>query len=125
MGDLTTITIYNDALDEFKAYPEAFAKALFYGINEANRTRQSVSVQFRDRTGYITVHPSRHSTDSTLYVHSGNCVVEINPYCKDTERMVRERYGFIKGIVKLVKSDIRNLEKLLAEKKNKTGKKAL
>lgn len=120
MGYLTTITIYNDALNDFKNDPRAFAIAIFEGIDEANDMCKSAHVLFKDRSGYLTVHPSRHGSDNTVYVLKGNCVTEINPYSKDIKRLVEEKPDFIRSIVKIVKSDIKGLEKLLAEAKNQS-----
>jgi hypothetical protein len=80
MGYLTTITLYNDALHEFQKDPAGFAEALFDGINHANNRHREVSVPFHSHANYISVQPSRHADDDTLYIHTGNCVVQINKY---------------------------------------------
>lgn len=120
MGYLTTITIHNDALHSFEKDPEGFAKAIFEGIHEANRERKETSVGFKGYCNYISVQPSRHADDHTLYLHSGNCVSNLNPYNKDfeslTERMPDVAKSFIKraeNIIKMAKDKM---------KKNKTIK---
>lgn len=77
MGYLTTITINNDALGEFKKYPDEFAEAIFNGINLANRHSEEQSIVFKQYGNYISIQPSRHADDECLYLHSGNCVTNI------------------------------------------------
>lgn len=80
MGFLTTITIHNDALGEFEQNPEKFAKAIFAGINQANRENQQIDIGFKNYCNYITVEPSRHADAETLYFHGGNTVINIGPH---------------------------------------------
>lgn len=78
MGYLTTITILNDALEKFENHPADFAQAIFDGINRANRDRQEVSVPFHNYGNYINVQPSRHADDTTVYLHHGNGVTNLD-----------------------------------------------
>ena len=80
MGYLTTITIYNDALHVFEEHPKEFAEAIFDGIKTANRNRTAATVPFFNHGNYMEVQPSRHADDFTVYVHTGNCVSNLNLY---------------------------------------------
>lgn len=87
MGYLTTITVYNDALGTFKEKPKEFAEAIFDGIDKAFRQGTAVSVPCESYANYISVQPSRHADDKTLYLHSGNCVFNLNSWNKDFENL--------------------------------------
>ena len=80
MGSLTTITIHNDALHTFREHPEEFAKAIFEGIDAANRDHTEANVGFHGYCNYITVQHSRHADDHAIYVHAGNMVLSIGRY---------------------------------------------
>ena len=80
MGYLTTITIYNDALHVFEEHPKEFAEAIFDGIKTANRNRTAATVPFFNHGNYMEVQSSRHADDFTVYVHTGNCVSNLNWY---------------------------------------------
>jgi hypothetical protein len=75
MGFLTTITIHNDALHQFEQDPEGFAKAIFNGINEANRVHHSVNCS--GYGGYLKVFPSKHADDKRLYLHAGGTLTDL------------------------------------------------
>lgn len=83
MGYLTTITIYNDALNSFEDNRLAFADAVMRGIEEANYAHKEVSVPCLCYANAISVQPSRHADDLQTYVHYGNSVMNINPHSKD------------------------------------------
>lgn len=101
MGSLTTITIYNDALDTFKEHPLEFAKALFDGIDEANRDHSEATVGFMGYCNYITVQHSRHADDHALYLHAGNMVLSVGEYedkfCEWAKRDPKAALNFLKN----------------------------
>lgn len=115
MGSLTTITLYNDALHDFEKEPEKFALALFDGINRANDERQEVSVGFGGYANYISVQPSYHADDEQLYLHSGNCVTNLNPWSKDFQNLRPD----------LQKDFIARAERMIKEAKRKIKKREL
>ena len=69
MGYLTTITIYNDALNDFKNDPRAFAIAIFEGIDEANDTCKSAHVLLRIEVVILLFIP-RGMEATTLFMYS-------------------------------------------------------
>jgi len=115
MGYLTTIVIHNDALHSFKEDPKAFAEAIFKGIDEANMTREETPVGFKGYCNYISVHPSRHADDETLYLHSGNSVSEINTYSKEFEKLIARNRDLANELIKRAQNILtwtkRNLSK--------------
>ena len=88
MGYLTTFTIHNDALGAFEKNPKGFAEALFKGMQQASMEHKAVSVPFDSYANYITVEPSRHADDHTIFVHRGNTVVNLNPWNEDFKELV-------------------------------------
>lgn len=88
MGYLTSVTLHNDALHAFQQDPELFAKAVFEAIDKANGSRKEEDAGFKGYCNYISAHPSRHADDVTIYVHYGNCVFNLNPYCQDFKRLL-------------------------------------
>jgi hypothetical protein len=124
MGYLTTITIHNDALHAFEKNPEQFGKAILEGISRARMERKAVDVGFDGYCNYITVEPSRHADDHTVFVHTGNTVFNVNPYNEDFRELLARSpevaaqfVGVADGVVAMAK------EKLKVEAKKK--KKAL
>ena len=123
MGFLTTITIHNDALGAFEKNPKAFGEAILKGIKEANYKREEVSVGFENYANYISVQVSRHADDETIYVHSGNTVLNLNPYGKEFETLLTRDIGIIQNytdraefIVNAAKLKIKQKKKELAKK---------
>lgn len=113
MGYLTTITIRNDALHDFRKDPANFAEAIFKGIDEANMNYTEVSVGFAGYCNYISVQPSRHADDETVYVHSGNDVFNLNPYGQDFERLQERLPEILEKKIKVAKSIIDSAKKKL------------
>jgi hypothetical protein len=82
MGYLTTITIYNDHLGEFKEDPKQFGEDILGLIDEAFHAGRAVS------KNDIIVQPSRHADDTVIYLHWGNTVTNISPTCKENEELI-------------------------------------
>lgn len=120
MGFLTTVTIYNDALGEFEKNPKEFAEALFDGIALANRNHREASVPFMSYANYISVQPSRHADDHTLYLHSGNCLVDMNPYGSDFKAVLTRSPELAQEWVDRAKRILKDAQE--AVKKAKKGK---
>jgi hypothetical protein len=87
MGYLTTITLYNDALHKFEEHPKEFAETIFKGIEQANRKRAETSVPFHCYGNYISIQPSRHADDRTVYFHHGNGVLNVGDCSPEFEHM--------------------------------------
>lgn len=121
MGYLTTITIKNDALHEFKKYPEEFAKALFNGMNEANNEHKEISVPFSGYCNYIEIQPSRHADATTVYVHYGNTVFNLDAWGDDFLSLVNRDPKIAMEFVKAAESTIKECKKVIKEKLAKTN----
>lgn len=95
MGFLSTITIKNDRLHEFKENPAEFARIIFEGIDKANELHKSVSLE----GGYLGIQPSRHADDTTVYVHMGNTVFDLHYYGKDFEDLAARSPKVLKKFI--------------------------
>jgi hypothetical protein len=86
MGFLTTITIYNDSFDLFQKNPEEFGRTLVKAISENSSSSCAKDVSFGYHCNAISLQPSKHADDNTVYLHSGNCVVDVGAYSKQFNR---------------------------------------
>jgi len=118
MGYLTTIILHNDALDTFQKHPANFAKAIFDGINKANDERVQVDMPFEGYCNYISVEPSRHADDQTVFVHYGNTVVNLNPWNEDFKNMM-QRPDMAENFLKSAERTIKEARRSLNEAKKK------
>ncbi len=96
MGFLTTVTIKNDRLHEFNTDRAAFCNALFEAMNQANAEHSAVSVC----GGYLTVQPSRHADDHTVFLHSGNTVFDLNGYGEAFEELMASNPKHARELIK-------------------------
>lgn len=117
MGFLTTIHLHNDALHEFEAHPEEFAKAVFDGIVKANRKHEQVSVGFRGYCNHITVEPSEHADSHQVYVHYGNTVQNINPFRLDIREWAERSPETFETYVGIAEEFVKDAKKLLDKQK--------
>ena len=81
MGYLTTITIYNDGCDQIVKNKEKVADILYNacsGEYNNNRLHYGNTVGLGNHTNLFTVQKPRHAGDTTLYLHSGNTVIDVS-----------------------------------------------
>lgn len=128
MGFLTHVTIYNDALHAFESDPAQFAKAIFEGIARANQTNKATDVPFSCKdgggySGYLCVEPSRHADNSTIFVHHGNSVFNLNPWNKDFQDLLVRNPEYAAELVKVAESVLKQAKEEL-KKTKKAAKKS-
>jgi hypothetical protein len=119
MGFLTTVILHNDAQGDFEKNPEQFGKAILAGIADANWKRVQVDVPFNGYCNYISVEPSRHADDFTVFVHYGNTVVNLNPYNDDFKAMMQRpeiAEDFLEAAERTIKSAREALNKAKKDK---------
>jgi len=112
MGFLTTVTLHNDAMHQFKKHRLQFCKALFDGIDRADANHKAEDIGFRNYGGYLTAQHSRHADDHTIYVHSGNCVVNMNPWEEETKALAKRNPKFFKKLVDELAFTVKELKRL-------------
>jgi len=112
MGYLTTITIHNDGLHELKQDREKFVQTIFDLMNEANDGHQEVN------QGAISVQPSFHTDENQLYLHSGNCVTNINPYRQDFQELLKNNLQVAELFVRQAESLIKEAKRQIKQYKS-------
>jgi hypothetical protein len=117
MGFLTTIVIHNDALGAFEKDPMLFGQTILDGINQANNIHRETDMGFNGYANYISVHPSRHADDETVYLHSGNTVVNLNKYDKDFEELVAINPSLANDFVQRAQRILTNSKQCIKPKK--------
>lgn len=118
MGFLTTITIHNDAFHNFEKHPEQFGNAIINGIGEASSKHKEVDVPFLGYANYISVQPSRHADDHTVYVHHGNTVLNLNPWNTDFKELVERNPDVAEEFVKTAEFIVKEAKKKIKEERN-------
>lgn len=103
MGNLTTVTIYNDGIDQIPKNAQEFADAL-YAAAQSTSDPQIIAVG--NFANLVKVHPFRHADNSTTYVHKGNTVCEMAPWSKETRRIMRERPEFFEKMLKFMRAQV-------------------
>ena len=119
MGFLTTITIHNDAQHAFKKDPEKFAKTIFDGIIQAQRANKQVDVPFNGYANYINIQPPRHADAETIYLHTGNGVINMNPWNQDFEDLYNYRPELVKDYIKKINFLVKEMKEKVKEFENK------
>ena len=114
MGYLTTVTIYNDGADQLRDNADEVAKALY----DATQQRESKSYCIGNHGNLINSQPTRHADEHTTYVHMGNCVIEMNAYSAETERLLRNNPSFGDGLIKQLEWSLKLVKELRDKIKN-------
>jgi hypothetical protein len=106
MGLLTTLTIRNSAIGTLKTDPGELAKQVLAGIEAAHNQCVSVEMPLGGHGDALVVQPPRHADDDTLFVNTGNSVLQLDPTSKEFQ-------AFLKRNPKLAKEYVRRLNRLV------------
>lgn len=114
MGYLTTITIYNDGIDSLRENSKEIIEKI---INASTRTLYEGSIELAHDcfANLIKVHESRHADDHTCYVHMGNTVIEMNPYSRETKRILEKSPEYFDRLLKHMDQTVKELKKMRKE----------
>jgi hypothetical protein len=123
MGYLTTVIVNNDAFHTFKEHVEQFGNAIIEGVYKAQREGKQVDVPFYGYANYISVEPSRHADDHTVYVHYGNTVFNLNPYNNDFEEIVKRNSDLADNLVKIAQRIVNSAKDKIKEERKLRKKK--
>lgn len=107
MGNLTTLTIYNDGIDLIKKHAQEFADAVYAASNRALPAPTTIGLG--SFANLIKVQHTRHADNNTTYVHMGNTVCEMNPYSPETKRLMREHPAFFEKMLKFMRAEVKEL----------------
>lgn len=103
MGNLVTLTVYSDRIDEILANPKKFVEELA----AASNSPQSSTI-----TGQTKVQGYRHSSEPALYVQIGNTCCILDAYSGETRRLVEENKKFYGEMVSYAEKTVRELRLL-------------
>ena len=82
MGNITTFSIYNDGLDQIKANPIEFVDKVCEAASRNSQKEFGVGNFYN----LVRCQGCRHADDTTIYIHTGNCVTEVNPFSQNTAK---------------------------------------
>lgn len=126
MGYLTTVMLRNDCAHNFREDPKQLGERILDGMDRANREHKSVDAAFVVGKGIncnpIEVQPSRHADDHQVYVHYGNTVFNINPWCEDFKELVGRNPDCAESFVKVAERMVKECKAKIKE--SKAAKKA-
>jgi len=118
MGNLTTLTIYNDGIDLIPKHAQEFADAL-YEVS-CGYSNNGATIGVGNFCNLVKVQPTRHADAHTVYVHMGNTVCEMSPWSRETRRMMREVPQFFEKMLDFMRAQVEDLsaefEKVQEEK---------
>ena len=103
MGNLTTITIWNDWLYDLVKKPKELTKLIEAHVSGGAQTIEKEGVK---------LFKPRHSSDHTIYVHMGNDVQEINCYSPETRALLRDHPKFFHQIMNYMEFQLKKLREL-------------
>lgn len=108
MGNLMTMTIRTDCLDEVYKNPQLFADELKYAVSSAGSFQGRL---FND-CGAIICQQLLHADSHSMYVHMGNTVTEMHSYSKETQDLAKEFPDFFDRLVGHIERELVQLRKL-------------
>lgn len=123
MGYLTTIVIHNDAFHDFTKDPTLFGNSIIDGVYTAQRENRQIDVPFKGYANYISVEPSRHADDYTLFVHYGNGVTNLSPYGLDFKQLVGRNPQYAERLVKIAQNILDGAKDLIKKETKARNKK--
>lgn len=117
MGYLTTITLYNDESHYIKEFPKEFAEIVYeatLGIPDNRRKHHRVC-------GNTIFHQPRHADDWAMYLHIGNCTIDV-ANLKEMREIFNRNPEFYKQIIERVKYHLGDLKRVqMQESEVKNG----
>ena len=113
MGFLTTLTIYNDGIHLLEPHAKEFAQEVFH---LAAALRGPADVPLGHFANAVRVQKSRHASNDTIYIHSGNCVTEFHPNSEET-RAAMAHPAFFEKRLKILEQAVRDLKRMYKEHK--------
>lgn len=111
MGYLTTITFRNDYGDTLRANAEKVVEEIY----RAMMRHEPSDISIANCGNPMEAQGTRHADDHTIYVHMGNCVTEMNPYSKETKKIIKQNPDFAKRLIAFMAEETKELKKLLKE----------
>lgn len=111
MGYLTTFTVYNDHADLIKREPLQFAEKVYEHIGTHEDISFGIVTERMIAPNMVYVQQSRHADDHTIYVHMGNCVVEVNPSSESFQKLLKNNPEFANKIIEYLDKQVKEVKK--------------
>jgi hypothetical protein len=110
MGNLVTLTLYTDELDQVKKYPEEFGEAVYNAVCRGGGKENGWMPTSFGSNGSFIMQKVRHSSMNAIYLQSGNTVTEIGTYSDDVERLLNKNLDVLEDDVKYIQSVLTSLK---------------
>lgn len=117
MGFLTTITFKNDALHEFQKDPKKLGEIVIDAMSRQQPGSQTYA--FNGYANYIEAQQTRHADAWALYLHSGNCVFNLNSFGKDFSELLVINLKVAKDFVKRANDILKDCKRRIKESEMK------
>lgn len=108
MGYLTTITFRNDSYSEFERHPKKLVEEILKALNGTQIARGIDYFSIGCEVNPVILQKPRHADDTTLYIHAGNTVIDVESL---TEATNKNEWAINKSISEM-KYHIKRLNKL-------------
>lgn len=113
MGNLLTLSIRTDAIHEMLNHSKEFCKRVYGSLNNMGASAIGVG----DCCEVADVQAVRHKDSSTVYVHMGGTLSEMNACSGDTEKLMAEHPEFFDEMLKYMKDSVSELGEKFAKTK--------
>lgn len=121
MGYNTIALFSNDAYDQFKKHPEKTVNNILDGM-DGGRQSYKGSYGVGNHANPMKVQNPRHSSDDSIYIHSGNTLCEMRTYSNETENLMENHPEFFERMLSRMESEAKRLRKEFNERrKEKTS----
>ena len=111
MGFVTLIRVYNDHVADILKDSEIFCEEV-YRICASGRGEEFVHGHCETK-----VFNPIHCDNSSMYLLHGNSSMEMDPYSRETNGLMKRDPEYFGVVLKIMKGKIRQLEKMFAESK--------
>jgi hypothetical protein len=113
MGMNTVIMFRNDAYDDFEKNPEQTVQNILAAMRNAKNHHYGVG----SSANPMEPMKSIHADTNTVYIHSGNTLVEMNAYSDRMERLMIQFPDFFNSMFETLKWTVKSLKEKIKESK--------
>lgn len=111
MGNLTTLHIYNDDIDQIKKNPKQFVENLINAVN--SNKEQDISCGNSANAGRVM--KTSHMDVGRLFIQNGNTLSDLTPYYNTHKLNDKIKREFLKENLKIAKQMIKRMEQMLKD----------
>lgn len=106
MGFLTVLQLYHDRIHQIEADPNRFVEELLTALSHGDGDTIF---------GQTTVMPYKHSDDPELYLLMGNCLTEMDPDSRTTQKNIENCPDFYREQIRFIEKRLKGLRARLEE----------